>query len=88
MKMRFPFFAVAAASVFAASCTADKDLYDENYKNEVVEATYEDQFMKMVGSIGAQQDFNMAQTTPSLLIQACLLCVRYLPLQQKAFVNW
>lgn len=60
MKMRFPLFAIAAASVFAVSCTADKDLYNENYKNEVVEATYEDQFMKMVGSIGAQQDFNMA----------------------------
>lgn len=60
MKMRFPLFAIAAASVFAASCTADKDLYDENYKNEVQEATYEQQFMKMVGSIGAQQDWNMA----------------------------
>lgn len=61
MKMRFPFFAVAAASVFAASCTADKDLYNENYKNEVVEATYDQQFEKVFGKVNPNQDFNMAK---------------------------
>lgn len=60
--MRFPLFAIAAASVFAASCTSDKDLYDENYQNEVEKATYEQNFIKKFGTPAATQDWNMAKT--------------------------
>lgn len=61
MKMRFPLFAIAAASVFAASCTSDKDLYDENYQNEVAELTYDQNFKKKFGTPALTQDFNMAE---------------------------
>lgn len=61
MKMRFPLFAIAAASVFAASCTSDKDLYDENYQNEVEKATYEQNFIKKFGNIASTQDWNLVE---------------------------
>ncbi|MCQ2238281.1 MAG: LruC domain-containing protein [Bacteroidaceae bacterium] len=61
MRMRFPLFAIAAASVFAASCTSDKDLYDENYQNEVEKATYEQNFIKKFGAPAATQDFNAVE---------------------------
>lgn len=60
MKMRFPLFAIAAASVFAA-CTSDKDLYDENYVQEVEKASYEQNFIKKFGNIDPKQDWNMAK---------------------------